>query len=191
MQPAFRWIAIALLALAVTGCATTDKTEGDAATMDDTNGEAVTGTGADDGTMTGEEMDGAEASGAGAEGGFTSADLEDPASPLSTRVFYFPFDSSQLSDGDTETLTAHAEYLATHPEVSVIVEGHTDERGAREYNLALGERRAQSVSDILTLNGAAGDQVTIVSYGEEKPAVNGHDEQAWSKNRRAELVYER
>ncbi|MDZ7810956.1 MAG: peptidoglycan-associated lipoprotein Pal [Arhodomonas sp.] len=123
--------------------------------------------------------------------GSTSADLDDPASPLSQRIFYFEFDSARLSPENVETLTDHAEYLATHPEVSVIIEGHTDERGSREYNLALGERRAQSVADVLTLNGAAGDQVSVVSYGEEKPANPGHNEDAWAENRRAELVYER
>ncbi|WP_440996288.1 peptidoglycan-associated lipoprotein Pal [Arhodomonas sp. SL1] len=191
MTRTIQWIFIALLAAALGGCATTDQTESEdrAAADGELAGERAGMDGSEDGA--GAEGTGAEARGADGTSGFTSADLDDPASPLSQRIFYFEFDSSQLSPEDVETLTDHAEYLATHPEVSVIIEGHTDERGSREYNLALGERRAQSVADVLTLNGAAGDQVSVVSYGEEKPANPGHNEDAWAENRRAELVYER
>ncbi|MDA3869719.1 MAG: OmpA family protein, partial [Gammaproteobacteria bacterium] len=80
-------------------------------------------------------------------------------------------------------------YLSANPAASVRVEGHTDERGTREYNVALADRRAQSVERLLMFQGAGNDQITIISYGEEKPARLGHDETAWSMNRRVELVY--
>jgi peptidoglycan-associated lipoprotein len=90
-----------------------------------------------------------------------------------------------------DQLEAHGEYLADNPDRQMLVEGHTDERGAREYNLALGERRAEAVKQALTLAGADEAQVDTVSYGEESPAVSGSSESAWAENRRAELVYER
>lgn len=132
---------------------------------------------------------GAEAGGAQMEEGFQGSPLDDPESPLSHRVFYFPYDSSEISTEDRETLLAHGRYLAEHPEISVVVEGHADERGAREYNLALGERRAQSVDKLLLLQGASKKQRQVVSFGEERPVAMGHDESAWHVNRRVELLY--
>lgn len=191
MRHPIRWLSIIVIALALSGCATTDQGGGTAGgqqsqTAGAQGGETAGATGSGD-----VEGNGVETSGAQGSEGFTSAALDDPSSPLSERVFYFPFDSARIAPEDVETLTKHAQYLSTHPEVSVSVEGHTDERGSREYNLALGERRAQAVADVLTLNGAAGDQLSVVSYGEEKPAAMGHSEEAWSQNRRVELVYER
>jgi len=84
---------------------------------------------------------------------------------------------------------AHAKYLASHGSARVRLEGHTDERGSREYNIGLGERRAQAVRRALLLQGASEGQISTVSYGEERPAVPGHDEAAWAKNRRVEIVY--
>jgi peptidoglycan-associated lipoprotein len=83
----------------------------------------------------------------------------------------------------------HANYLLDHPEASVTLSGHTDERGSREYNIALGERRAESVKRLLLARGVSAQQVNVVSYGEEKPAVAGHGEEAWSKNRRVAFNY--
>jgi peptidoglycan-associated lipoprotein len=90
---------------------------------------------------------------------------------------------------DQATLEAHAAYLGSHPNVTVRLEGHTDERGAREYNLALGERRALSIRQILMLQGASVNQFEVTSYGEERPAVDGSDESIWSQNRRVEIIY--
>lgn len=137
---------------------------------------------------------GTEGAGAATQGAqrarpFEGAELENPASPLSKRVVYFDFDSNVVKQEYMPTLKAHGEYLATHPETQVAIEGHTDERGSREYNLALGERRAKAVQRILELNGAAEEQISTVSYGEEKPLDPGHNEAAWSKNRRALIVY--
>jgi peptidoglycan-associated lipoprotein len=86
-------------------------------------------------------------------------------------------------------VAAHAKYLAAHSGTRVRLEGHTDERGSREYNIGLGERRAQSVRRALLLQGAADAQISTVSYGEERPAAPGHDEAAWAKNRRVEIMY--
>jgi len=108
---------------------------------------------------------------------------------LATRVVYFDFDSSEIKGAGTDVVAAHAKYLATHSGTRVRLEGHTDERGSREYNIGLGERRAQAVRRALLLQGATDAQISTVSYGEERPAVSGHDEAAWSKNRRVEIVY--
>lgn len=105
-------------------------------------------------------------------------------------TYYFEFDSSNLSDKYTASLEAHAQYLIAHPDQHVRLEGNTDERGSREYNVALGERRAQSVANVLYAEGVPGDQISIVSYGAERPAVEGHTESAWKFNRRTVIVYE-
>lgn len=108
---------------------------------------------------------------------------------LNTRTFYFDYDSNAIQASDYDALKAHAAYLAKNSSAHVRVEGNADERGTREYNMALGERRAKAVAAFLTSNGASSSQLTVVSYGKEKPANDGHDEAAWSKNRRVELSY--
>lgn len=115
--------------------------------------------------------------------------LNDPNSPLAVRVIYFDYDSANIRADFNETVAAHASYLAANPSTVVTVEGHADERGSREYNLALGERRSLAVRKQLVLLGASAGQIKTVSYGEERPAVDGHDEGSYEKNRRAELVY--
>lgn len=107
---------------------------------------------------------------------------------LAQRVVYFDFDSSVVHDDSMPMLKAHAEFLVGNGN-TITVEGHCDERGTREYNIALGERRADAVRRILLANGVAANQIKIVSYGEERPAALGHDEQAWAMNRRSELMY--
>ena len=104
-------------------------------------------------------------------------------------VFYFDFDQAIVRrDGHAE-LDQHANVLANNPRLMVRLEGHADERGTREYNLALGERRANAVQSYLLSQGASRGQIEVVSYGEEKPAMNGHDQMSWEKNRRVEIVY--
>ncbi len=110
------------------------------------------------------------------------------------RLFYFGFDSSAVSSGDLEAIRGHAQYLtnrvnAVAPPRQVRLEGHADERGSREYNLALGERRARAVADLLEAEGAGSSQIEVVSYGEENPVEEGHDEAAWAQNRRVELIH--
>ena len=137
-----------------------------------------------------EGAEGAQARGARAGTAFEGHPLEDPASLLSQRVIYFDFDSSKVADDFVELVKHHGRYLSANPSASIRLEGHTDERGTREYNIALGDRRAQAVKRLLMFQGASSDQVTIISYGEEKPASLGHDESTWHLNRRAELVYQ-
>ena len=108
---------------------------------------------------------------------------------LARRTIYFAFDSAQVRSEDIPVIQAHARYLAANPQARVTLEGHTDERGSREYNIALGEARAKAVARLLELNGVSSDRIRIVSYGEEKPVALGHDESAWQKNRRVEIVY--
>lgn len=125
----------------------------------------------------------------GQEGQLSADELNNPASPLSQRVIYFDFDSSQVKPEYTDVIAAHGQYLAAHPAVHIRLEGHADERGTREYNVGLGERRAQAVEQMILLQGASRAQVEVVSYGEELPVAMGHDEQAWSLNRRVEINY--
>ncbi|VAW83255.1 Tol-Pal system peptidoglycan-associated lipoprotein PAL [hydrothermal vent metagenome] len=110
---------------------------------------------------------------------------------LAKRVLYFDLDSALVKDEFSEVVEAHAGFLAENPDARLTLEGHADERGTREYNLGLGERRAQAVSQFLQLIGATSNQLTNVSYGEERPVDLGHDDIAYQANRRVELVYER
>lgn len=132
--------------------------------------------------------------GAGTGTGVTGSSLEqqqrDAVANLRT-VFYFDFDRSNVRADEMADLEGHARYLAANPGVNVRLDGHADERGTREYNMALGERRAQAVARFLQVNGVAAAQIETVSYGEEKPAVLGHDRASWAQNRRVELKYER
>jgi len=110
-----------------------------------------------------------------------------PFGNVSDRVF-FDFDSSVINSEGQATLQKQAEYLKAHPNLNVTVEGHCDERGTREYNLALGERRASAAKNYLVSLGVAGNRIQTISYGKERPAVVGNDESAWSQNRRAVTV---
>lgn len=134
-------------------------------------------------------QDGAATTGVGSISPFSLQALNDPSSPVFKRVIYFEYDSAEVVAEDRETVAAHAKLLAANPGVLVTLEGHADERGSREYNIGLGDRRAQAVRKLLELQGAAVSQLRTVSYGEERPAVDGHDESAWRLNRRVELVY--
>jgi peptidoglycan-associated lipoprotein len=110
---------------------------------------------------------------------------------IDKRSVYYDFDSFALKSGDKPVVEAHATYLKQHPTAHVRVEGNCDERGSREYNLALGQRRADSVRKMLELAGVSDAQVESVSYGKEQPRATGHDEQAWSENRRSDFDYTR
>ncbi len=105
------------------------------------------------------------------------------------RTIYFDFDKSEIKPEFRELLQAHGEFLAKHPEINVVLEGHADERGTPEYNIALGERRAKAVADIFRTLGVSDSQMQIVSYGEERPVDPRHNEEAWAKNRRVEIRY--
>ena len=133
--------------------------------------------------------DGARTYGAEDDSGPAFSQLDDPQSPLSVRTIYFEYDSSEISSDYRSTVEAHSLYLQQNPGTSVILEGHGDERGSREYNLALGERRAKAVKQQMLLLGANSNQIRLVSYGEERPASDGHDESSWQQNRRVEILY--
>ena len=115
--------------------------------------------------------------------------LDDPASPVFNKVVYFDFDRSDIRSQDRATIVAHGRFMASHGTAQVTLEGHADERGTREYNLALGERRSMSVAELLRAQGASAGQIRTVSYGEERPVATCHDEECWSQNRRVEIVY--
>ena len=193
------WLLAALLAMFLSACATTDEstsmTQGDGAPLDGQDGSSTGMTG-------GDSTDGAAATGLdGSASGDGTAIADDSSSmsattmleqtdgDLADRTVYFEYDSAKLSSESIAILEVHGNFLASNGEVSVRLEGHSDERGSREYNIALGDRRAQSVRRVLLFQGASSDQIETVSYGEEEPAVTGHDEAAWSKNRRVELIY--
>ena len=109
-------------------------------------------------------------------------------SALATKVFYFDFDVAEFRSADRDVLTYHARDLAANPSKRVRLEGHADERGTREYNLALGERRSNAIMNYMIVNGAARNQVETVSYGEERPADRGATEAAYQRNRRVEII---
>ena len=118
-----------------------------------------------------------------------SPEFSDPSSPLSKRTIYFEYDSSQVLNEFIPVIEAHAQYLMTHPNQSITLEGHSDERGTREYNIALAEQRAKSVFKMLQLLGVMSNQVDVVSYGEEKPVAMEHNDDSFALNRRVEVVY--
>ena len=113
----------------------------------------------------------------------------DGSGPNSRKIIYFDFDKSEIKPEFASIVTSAAQNLTSHPTLKLKLEGNTDERGTREYNIGLGERRAQAVRRALLLQGAAETQISTVSFGAERPAAEGDDEAAWAQNRRVELVY--
>jgi len=179
-----RLLLVLVAACLLAACASTGEKSGGAAVEDRST--TATESGAAGG---GGEQGQAQTYGAGEDSASGFSELNEPGSILSTRTIYFDYDSSNIKPEFQNVVQAHAEFLADHPDVTVSLEGHADERGSREYNLALGERRARAVKQQMVLLGANADQLRVVSYGEERPAVEGHDEYAWSRNRRVEIVY--
>lgn len=139
----------------------------------------------------GASSSGADSGAASAGAGSAAADASanEAAVQPDNRIIYFDFDSSEIRAEFVDALATHARRLAGNSSIRVRLEGHTDERGSPEYNIGLGERRAQAVRRALMLQGVAESQLTTVSYGEERPAQAGSTEDAWAKNRRVELVY--
>ena len=172
--------------VALAGCG------GDSATVPDSTAPVTPGGGA--GGMGGGpgSSSGANTTGIGGAGGpDVFQEIPGPTAEglLSRLVVYFEFDQSDIEADFNELLAAHGEYLAGNSGASVRLEGHADETGSREYNIGLGERRAQAVRRVLLLQGAATEQLTTVSFGEERPAAFGSDDESYSLNRRVELVY--
>ena len=183
MRNAFRYLALVVIiaSLVLTGCTNKTKDSG------------ADGAGIEDRGVNADEMQGSETDtqthGVADSAGFQGSELDDPDSLTRVRTLYFEYDSSEVRAEYRGAVQAHANYLATNPGASVTLEGHADERGSREYNLALGERRANAVRRQLVLLGASAGQIRTTSYGEEQPANEGHDESAWSENRRVEVIY--
>lgn len=125
----------------------------------------------------------------GAGGALDDSAAAGPRASMKNRTVYFDYDRDEVKAEFQQIVADHGRYLAANPNARVRLEGHADERGSREYNIGLGERRAQSVKQALLLQGAGASQLTTVSYGEERPAVTGSDEESWALNRRVELVY--
>jgi peptidoglycan-associated lipoprotein len=139
----------------------------------------------------GSGSDGSEVTtyGSGSNGSGDMSALDDPQNRLSVRTIYFEFDSSEIQSQFRDIIEAHSTYLISNPETVISLEGHADERGSREYNLALGERRSQTVKRQMVLLGVHSRQITTTSYGEERAVSEEHDEFAWSQNRRVEIIY--
>ena len=127
--------------------------------------------------------------GAGQGSALGGSALGGPGASQENRIIYFEYARFDVKSEYNAVLQAHGKYLSANPASKVRLEGHADERGSREYNIGLGEKRAQAVRNVLLLQGAVSDQITTVSFGEERPAVTGDDEEAWSLNRRVEIVY--
>jgi len=155
-----------VLALAVAGCGKKKvKTEADVGERG-----VVTGTTGENGSLGGVPVGG-------------------PVDRATQRRVHFEFDSASIDEVNRAIVTAHAAYLVDHPGIPVTLEGHADERGTREYNLALGERRAKAVGQMMQALGVAADRISTTSYGEERPLALGHNESAWQLNRRVEIIY--
>ena len=180
------WVAMAAVALIFSGCTSTEKRDsGGAAKVVEGGSASVAGAG-----------DSAAAAGAGAQtaamglgGVWSGSPLDNPDSLLASRKVYFDFDRSEIRSEFAAVLRAHADYLISNRSINVTIEGHCDERGSREYNVGLGERRAAAVQNFLEAEGVDHTQINTISYGEERPQDPGHDESAWALNRRGVLVY--
>lgn len=143
------------------------------------------------GNINGQGLTGMNGMNAGDTGTIGSdGEYNDPNSPQA-KVIYFMLDSSEVQPDFVPIVNAHAQYLVANPSIHIILEGNTDERGSREYNVALGEQRATSVANMMKAQGVSDSQLQTVSYGEEKPAAMGSDESSWEQNRRVEIVYTR
>jgi peptidoglycan-associated lipoprotein len=165
MDKKFLFAALGIAALTLTACGGSETTKPDV----EDKSVGTTGTSTDSG-VTGKSLD-------------ARTDL------LSKRRVYFAFDSSVVDEESRAIVEAHAAYLSANKNIKVVFEGHADERGSREYNLALGERRAQAVERMVRVLGLPADRIKTVSYGEEKPVAMDHDEAAWALNRRVEIIY--
>lgn len=177
-KPYARSLAVALSLALAAGCSSTGGTQD--GSMDGTrDGSGASSTGVSDGRASGSGYGGT----AGASG--QQADGRIPQQ----RTIYFEFDSDRIRTEFEPVLAANARYLRENGNARVVLQGHTDERGTREYNMALGERRARSVEQFLSVQGVSPSQVEVVSYGEERPAARGQNEEAFAQNRRVVFAY--
>ena len=178
-------LAVVLLALSIAACSSTPTQ--DAAPIEESAGATTKGATGTTTAGTSTTPIAGTSTGAGAAG--NTAVLKDPANILSTRIVLFDYDQFVVKDQYRPLVEAHAKYLQANRDARVTLQGHTDERGTREYNIALGQKRSDAVKRMLVLLGAQEVQIETVSFGKEKPKAMGSDESAWSQNRRVEIVY--
>ena len=189
-----KWIIAALAAaFFVGGCATTD-TPPENATPDAAAAAATTTPASGGATTSGVSTSGISGTattgaGAGSAAGSGSATVPPKVGVLNKRSVYFDYDSFAVKDEFRPTIEAHAKFIQANKNARVILQGNTDERGTREYNIALGQKRADAVKKLMQLFGANEAQIETVSFGKEKPKAEGHDEAAWAQNRRVDIVY--
>jgi peptidoglycan-associated lipoprotein len=171
--------AVLAVAAALYGCATTDSQDtSSSAGTPSTTGKPSASTST--GSPSGGQVGSATTSSGGAAGGMQRPDMK--------RSVYYEFDKYDVKPEYRTLVESHARWLKANPKAKLVIEGNADERGSREYNVALGQRRAESVTKMLMLLGAKADQIEAVSWGEEKPRSGGHDESSWSENRRADFA---
>jgi peptidoglycan-associated lipoprotein len=176
---------VLLAVFALSGCSEDEATDG-------LNAGQNAGSGINDASTSGlQGMAGSGYTGVTGNNAFLGPEFSDPNNPLSRSTIYFIYDSSDVQPDFIPVINAHAKYLVAHPNQKLTLEGHADERGSPEYNIALGDQRAKAVAELLKAQGASDSQLTLVSYGEEKPAVMGSDEGSYERNRRCELQYQR
>ena len=177
------WIIIAFVLALIAGCKSTEERP---APVEEGAATATT-----PGTVPGATTSGVPQPGvSGMAGGpYSAAALRDPNNILSKRSIYFDFDDYSIKDQYRPIVEAHAKYLQANRNARATLQGHTDERGTREYNIALGQRRADAVKKLMVLLGAQEIQIETVSFGKEKPRREGHDETSWTENRRVDIVH--
>ena len=171
MNTALRLVIATLIALAIVACQPKPKPEETAPTTETTTAPVSTDAAPDPHDYT------------------DARNFDNPESLLSKRVIYFDYDQSTVKPEYRGIVSAHAAYVAAHTSARVTLEGHADERGTREYNLGLGERRGNSALGLMSAQGGRGDQLTVVSYGEERPTCADSTDDCWQRNRRVEIVY--
>jgi len=185
MRPLHTSLLVAVFAAAVLAGCSTNPTQTAAPVEDRAAG---TGTGAAGGATTaGTTMGGVTGTATGSQAGRNP--LTDPASPLSKRSVYFDYDQFVVKDEFRPLIESHAKYLQQNRNARIAIQGNTDERGTREYNIALGQKRADALKKLMLILGATEAQIETVSFGKEKPRRDGHDETSWAENRRDDIVY--
>jgi peptidoglycan-associated lipoprotein len=183
-----KWIMAAFVLAALAGCAST----ADDTTPTDDKAATATTPAAGGATTSGAStsgVPGGSVSGTSTSGGIPASALKDPNNILSKRGIYFDYDQFVVKDEYRAIVEAHAKYLQANRGARAILQGNTDERGTREYNIALGQKRADAVKNMMLLLGATEVQIETVSFGKEKPRREGHDEASWAENRRVDIVH--
>ena len=185
------WVLLAAV-FALSGCSEDEATDSlDNAAKNAASGINDASTSGLNGASTLSGMAGSGYTGVTGNNSFLGPEFSDPNNPLSRSTIYFMLDSSEVQPDFIQVINAHAQYLVAHPNQKLTLEGHADERGSPEYNIALGDQRAKAVAGMMKAQGVSDGQLTLISYGEEKPAVMGSDESSYERNRRAELSYQR